>query len=220
VLIQDYVEGEDQSEILARHECLREILELNNDLLKKIHQIETADVEAFWYPDDAWHKVHVPWHIYMTDEIDETLKSIAKCIPNIIIRNKVRMVLRRLREYINKKNYKLTVLHGDFAPQNIVVTKNDGLRCLDFERARIGDRIWDYAYYFGWLQRQDKKAEQIWKDIIQSEFTPQQQEYFEFYSILFHTWTIRDGHDYKKSTLRASRGQLSYEILSNWAGVK
>lgn len=220
VLVQDYAEGQDQNEILKKHECKMEILELTNNLLKQIHQINCEDVEAFWYPDDEWHKVHVPWHIYMTDEIDDKLGSLAKSVPDTAARNKVRMVLRRLREYINKQQTELVAIHGDFAPQNIVVTKDGKLRCLDFERARIGDAMWDYAYYYGWLQRKDKKTAYMWYEIVKAQLTPQEFEYFEFYTVLFHTWTICDIFEYKKNSLRAQRGEKSREILYAWAGVK
>lgn len=220
VLIQDYVAGEDQSQLLMRHGCQRQVLELTKDLLEKIHTIPRSDVEEFWYPEDTWHKVHVPWHMYMSEEIDETLRSLSKSLPDMVVRNKVRMVLRRLKEYILKKNHAIVPLHGDFAPQNIVVTKDSQLRCLDFERARLGDGLWDYAYYCGWLERQDSNVATVWREMMLQKFSASEYEKFDFYTILFHAWTIRDTFDYKKNSLRSVRATKSQELLTQWAKKK
>ncbi len=213
VLIQDYVAGVDQSVVIEKDRCRKSLLELTNKLLEQIHAVSRKDVEVFWYPYDAWHKVHIPWEQYISEEIDETIEALPKSIGNRDVRSFVRMSLRRLKEYVGKKSAKLVPLHGDFTPANIVVTKDGTLRCLDFERARIGDILWDYAYYCGSLERADEKVAALWKQIVAEQFSPEEVKIFNYYCVLFHAWTIRDTFEYKKNTLRQDRALQSKEIL-------
>jgi aminoglycoside phosphotransferase (APT) family kinase protein len=215
VAIQDYQKGIDQGELLKEKKCRKPLLSLSFDTLQKIHAIPVKEVEEFWYPDDTWHKVHIPWHVYIAEEIDLTIKSLNKSIENETLRDAVKKSLNWLRDYTQSGKAQIVPLHGDFAPQNIVVSKGNEMRILDFERARIGDRIWDYAYYYGWLQRSDKEAADYWCELVQGKFTPDEQKVYHAFTVLFHAWTVRDIYDYKKNSLRAKRAEKSLTLLKS-----
>jgi thiamine kinase-like enzyme len=154
----------------------------------------------------------------MAEEIDLTMKSLSKNLKNAKVRESVRKVLTDLRKYVASDRTKLVPLHGDFAPQNIVVSQeneNPELRILDFERARIGDNLWDYAYYYGWLQRTDLEAAVTWRRTVEESCSKEEIKMFDAFVILFHAWTIRDIFDYKKNTLRAARGEKSIKLLES-----
>lgn len=215
VVIQDYRKGMDLRDMLAEKKCQLPLLQQSFDTLKMIHAIPVSDVEEFWYPDDTWHKVHIPWSNYIVEEIDLTMKMLKKSIPDEGLRKSIRAVLKDLRETIAAGGSTLVPLHGDFAPQNIVVADDKKIRVIDFERARIGDRIWDYAYYYGWLQRVDAEVALQWKNLVQGDFTQDEMTRFHAYTVLFHAWTVRDIFEYKKNSIRARRGQQSIRILAS-----
>lgn len=220
VLLQDYLPGKDQNEYLPAEECGEWLLEATFKMLGKIHAIPTTQVEKFWYPEDAWHKVHVAWHIYLSDEIDLTLKQLSRVLPDESCRTHVRASLHMLRDYVIGQTAPLKPLHGDFSPQNIIVTPNGELRILDFERARIGDALWDYAYFYGWLQRKFPNSTEYWWGLVTKKFTPTEQEMIQLYTILFHAWTVRDILQYKTNELRARRAEQSRMLLEKWARHK
>lgn len=215
VVVQDYQKGIDQGELLKEKKCRKPLLSQSFEMLEEIHKIPVKDVEEFWYPDDTWHKVHIPWDTYITEEVDMTIQSLKKSIKKTGLRDSIKQSLKWLRAYVQSGKASIVPLHGDFAPQNIVVGEESKMRILDFERARIGDRIWDYAYYYGWLQRSDKEAADYWCELIRASFTAAEQKVFHTYVVLFHAWTVRDIYDYKKNSLRAKRAEKSLELLAS-----
>lgn len=227
VLVQDFLDGQNQLAFMKnRPENIQDVLEHVFDMVRSIHQIPVHDVEEFWYPDDiSAHKVHVPWHRYIEGEIRLTMESIKAFDLSTEQKQKLQQELQQLLVYAQTQDYPVGPLHGDLAPLNIIFSEHDEnsvcARMLDFERARIGDPLWDYAYYCGWLDRDLPKAVSIWQQLIQRPDAAQQlglerrQEVFNRYRLLFHAWTTRDSIEYKGSELRSDRAKVSLLWLQN-----
>ncbi|MCX7997215.1 MAG: histidine phosphatase family protein [Patescibacteria group bacterium] len=219
VLLQDYKPGEDLMQYFSRNTgCSKHLMDQAFTLLKQIHSIPLDDVAEYWYPEDSWHKVHIPWRNFMADEVDFTISQLAVVLPDRGIEMKVRRELEILRRYVASESVKLVPLHGDFSPQNIVLTSDGKLRVLDFERARIGDSLWDYGYFYGWLQRKQPELAEYWDGLIRNTVSDEQFGFYRRFAILFHAWTLRDVLEYKGNPIRAERAEVSRKILLEWAG--
>jgi aminoglycoside phosphotransferase (APT) family kinase protein len=115
--------------------------------------------------------------------------------------------------------YPLVPLHGVFSPHNIIVGTKDGdacvMRIIDFERARIGDRVWDLVYLYGRLQILDEQIAQSWKSVFWNELTADEQKRFDLYWFLFHAWTVRDGIADRTNEMRYIRGEKALRLLQS-----
>jgi broad specificity phosphatase PhoE/aminoglycoside phosphotransferase (APT) family kinase protein len=214
VLVQDYIEGRDQNEALTGGECGKETVARAYELLKRIHAIPSNEVAEFWYPDDATHKVHLPWKSFICGEIAETIRAVPYMgLPEAAYTSLIDD-LEALMSYASQSQYGQVPLHGDFAPQNLIVAPGGRVeRVVDFERARIGDPLWDMAYYYGWLQRKDIALADAWRRLIDQD-VKEHAGIFGAYVSLFHAWTVRDVSDYTTSTLRARRAKESRDLLA------
>jgi broad specificity phosphatase PhoE/aminoglycoside phosphotransferase (APT) family kinase protein len=226
VLVQDFLEGENQVDYLNAHS--KQTMAMLTDTLKQIqaiHAIPVSDVAEFWYPDDTSpHKVHAPWHRYIATEIDETLTAVAQLELSTDRVKAVEKALSRLAKLVRTQTDGLVPLHGDLSPQNIVVGQSSQgkaccIRILDFERGRIGDPVWDYAYYAGWLDRDLPQIVDQWDAMVSQELSSGRDddallERYRLYRVLFHAWTARDGLEYVGSDLRQSRGSASVDWLA------
>jgi probable phosphoglycerate mutase len=222
VMMQDFLEGTNQADFIREHpELADRTIDHVYAILKKIHTIPVEDVEAFWYPDDVSpYKVHVPWHVYICGEIQETLKALPSTPLSKTVKTRATKMLENLFEYAKSRNYKEVPIHGDLSPQNIIVAIKDEAcyfgRVLDFERARIGDPLWDLAYYWGWIDRDaPEQLVEYWRATIVHDYTARQQEIIEWYRVLFHCWTVHDIQDYKGCNLRSQRAESSIHWLEH-----
>lgn len=219
VMLQDFLEGDNQAEFIEKHpELAARTIDHIYAILKKIHIIPVEDVEAFWYPDDASpYKVHVPWHVYICGEIQETLKALPATPLSKAVKARATTILKNLFEYAKSREYREVPLHGDLSPQNIIFAIREETCCfgrvLDFERGRIGDPLWDLAYYWGWIDRDASQLIEFWQAKIEQDYTEKQQEIIEWYRVLFHCWTVRDIQDYQESNLRSERAEGSIKWL-------
>lgn len=219
VMLQDFLEGSNQAEFIQTHpELASRTVDHLYSILKKIHAIPVEDVEAFWYPDDASpYKVHVPWHIYICGEIQETLSALPTTPLSDSVKKKAAGILKKLFTYAKSRSYIEVPLHGDLSPQNIIVSMNQNTCCfgrvLDFERGRIGDPLWDLAYYWGWIDRDAVQLLEYWHDKVTQDYTAEQQKIIEWYRVLFHCWTVRDTQAYHESSLRSERAVGSMNWL-------
>lgn len=216
VLLQDYKDGQDQNQHFEnRLKCGKDIIERTFALAGRIHSIPVSDVAEFWYPEDAWHKVHIPWSAYIEGELSATLARLPEVLPDEAMRRKIDAELQLLGCYVASEDYKLVPIHGDFAPQNIVVTVNGLLRVLDFERARIGDPLWDLAYYYGWLQRKNRDLGACWDGLVRKSLDAEAFLQYRRFALLFHAWTLRDTLEYASSPLRAEHAKASLNVLQS-----
>lgn len=218
VLIQDYHAG------YTLNDCLKDhlgtaigVLPAIYRNLSKIHKIPVEDVYSFWYPEDWNRHEHPTWDRYIVHEIGRTLqqmKSIELPRESMIM---VSEHLSRLEQYVKLKEYKTVPLHGDPLPSNFIITHTKGAcrvaRVIDFERARIGDHLWDFVYLYGFLERKSVASARAWKTIVMKQMSSQDKTAFSWYRTLFHAWTVRDMVDYEGVDKRNKRGEKSLEIL-------
>ncbi|NCN58901.1 hypothetical protein COW99_04685 [Candidatus Roizmanbacteria bacterium CG22_combo_CG10-13_8_21_14_all_38_20] len=216
VIIQDYANGKDQSACIKSKHSSKQLLQDIYTNITKLHQLPLEQVQDFWYPDDWEEKAHPNWKLYMQTEINHTITSLYKTnLPMKSLAYTLRN-LSKLEEYINSDKYALVPLHGDLVPKNIIVDHNgdcEFIRLVDFERARIGDALWDLVYYYGHLQRLDLKLQDAWQDCFWGSLSKERKEIFELFLTLFHAWSVRDMEEYKDDTKRGNLGCKSLNIL-------
>ena len=154
VLVQDYVEGVEQDVCLAEHP--QQMGQLLNSLfheLTAIHALPVQEVKDFWLPPGTSEFRN--WKPFMLSNINLTLHMGKDDAVNAKTEAYVCTALSFLKEYIRSGTYEVVPIHGDVAPGNIILSHKNKqctlLRIIDFERTRIGDRLWDLAYYWGWL---------------------------------------------------------------------
>lgn len=222
VLIQDYNEGVEESVCLKYHPA--QVYKLQQDIyqnVKKIHALKKEEVMDFWEPND-WYESYPSWNskygdLYLVHELNLTVDKLQQLATNKTLFKKVALSLAELKKYIVSGLYPLVPLHGDLAPQNLIVSHQKRhcylVRILDFERVRIGDAMWDYVYYYGWLERENTGVAQAWKNLFWKGLSSKRRKYFELYRILFHAWTVRDGIEYTKNRERQLLAKKSLEIL-------
>ena len=125
--------------------------------------------------------------------------------------------LTELKQYILDDNHTLVPIHGDPGSGNFIIAEENHscklIRIIDFEWARQGDGLWDFAYFWGWLERDNREASFLWKKILEEKI-PQHMNRLNQFRLLFHAWTVRDMHDYKDKEIRLRRGKKSLELLA------
>jgi broad specificity phosphatase PhoE/aminoglycoside phosphotransferase (APT) family kinase protein len=218
VLIQDYVSGVEQRVSLEKGHDMKTVFAELLSILDQLYAIPVSDVHAFWIPDDWDNNSHQTWKEYMQEEITKTRQALAAFTKIEQYHSNIQTKLYKLNRYINARQRTFVPIHGDLAPNNIILTPQEQscsfIRLLDFERAQIGDRLWEYAYYYGWLQRESTSAAAAWLYLISPRLEPEEQIVFNLYSILFHAWTARDTITYKGDTSREKLGMQSLCILT------
>jgi len=214
VFVQDFVNGVHQGKCLKHHH--KNMPNLLKDIYKKleeIHKLPVEDVHTFWFPQVD--KQFQSWRTFMMFNINLTIHYLSGS--NIDKERNIRICdqLRELRGYIQDNKYARVPLQGDLAPENIIVSHTSGklIRIIDFEWARIGDALWDYAYYYGWLEREDEATAREWHTLLEGKMSKKNMDIIHLYRILFHAWTMRDMQEYKGSRIRLRRGKRSREIL-------
>jgi hypothetical protein len=90
--------------------------------------------------------------------------------------------------------------------------KSGSVRIIDFEFTRFGDKLWDYVYLWGFLERESISAAKIWFDILRHKFADNLDQLF-LYKTLFHVWSIRDMFDYTNMKKVRNRGSNSFRAL-------
>ncbi len=216
VLIQDYVTGVEQDICILEHpKKAGKVLKSIYAELHKIHQIPTQEVQKFWLPPGE--KQFRSWKPFMLSNINLTLHMGQDGIWEKEAEKYIISVLSFLKDYIRNGNYEVVPIHGDMSSGNIIIShkKEDCtlLRFIDFERTRMGDRLWDVAYYWGWLERENAHVAHIWEKIIEKEFSKKDKKVLSAFRILFHAWTVRDMLEYQDDPIRQQRGEQSREIL-------
>ena len=223
-VLQDYKKGDEQGECLANcTESTQSILKQTYDIIRKVHAIPVEDVKDLWMTDDWEEKAHPTFQEYFKKEIRQTMDKVQQLTDiSDTVKAGIKADLQELYQYLKESTICLSPLHGDLSPHNFVIqhsAENNGcmvIRILDFERARIGDSLWDYAYYYGWIQRMDADLAKQWKEIMWHDFSESQKKAFMLYWTLFHAWTIRDMVDYEGNATRKRRGERSRELLTQF----
>jgi|GEM_PF-1925193 len=218
VLVQDYVDGVEQEVCLREHpKQARQLLKQIYHELQMIHQIAPSKVREFWTPPDDTPTQN--WKPFMLSNINLTLHMMNESSFEIKTIDLITKSLRYLKDYIRGNDYKVVPIHGDVAPGNIIVShkKNQCMlvRIIDFERTRLGDRLWDLAYYWGWLERDDEESAHNWYRILEKELNKKELRALYAFRILFHAWTVRDMIEYANDPVRQNRGNRSIYILSH-----
>lgn len=216
VLVQDFVEGHESKACIQAHtkQCgtfLKDIY----DVLDKIHTLPIREVESFWRP--PVEKPFLSWKNFMHYNINLTLHSLQDFDLPDTVKETIARELANLRTYILSDAYELVPIHSDPGSGNFIIGHEDGTcrlkRIIDFEWARIGDGLWDYAYYWGWLERDNYVVSQEWKRILE-EKNSSHMDLLNKFRILFHAWTVRDMIDFKDRPIRLRRGKKSLKLLS------
>lgn len=217
VLMFDYLRGETLTTCV--HQNHTSIPQLHRKLfavLNNIHSIPSEGVRVFWTPHDWGSAKHPVWEEYIGGQIERILVQINHfdlSSETIVI---VSRRLKKLNEYLAKDRL-WKPIHGDVAPQNIIVDHAGKMcvfqRLVDFDRARIGDPVWDFVYYLGWLERMQKDVAAQWKTLCIESLKTEERIVFEEYRILFHAWTLLDTIDYKKDPERQRIGTISRILL-------
>lgn len=216
VIVQDYMDGISLDHCLKDHpKNIGKILTMVYKELSKIHNLNKNEVSKFWISpvEDQFQT----WKPYMTFNINMTLHMLEELG---LESEKVAMIsdkLEGLKKYLKSDEYRLVPIHGDLASGNIIIDHKNReckfIRLIDFEWARIGDPLWDLAYFWGWLERKNAEVALLWKKIISDKLTADELNVLDCYRILFHTWTVRDLVEYKGEPFRERRGKKSREIL-------
>ncbi len=215
VMIQDYVEGDVIRQCFLNHpEKVDDLLKRVFKTLEEIHRLPLGEVESFWKPplDEQFFN----WKNYMLLNINMTLHIIQESILDDAVYSSVQEALSCLKDYVREERYALEPIHGDVGSDNIIVHHNKScrlIRIIDFEWARIGDGLWDYAYFWGWLERNNQQVADKWRKILEIHLQDQMVQ-LNWYRILFHAWTVRDMTEYKDHPIRQRRGRKSAEILA------
>jgi probable phosphoglycerate mutase len=216
VFVQDFVKGVSQKSCLShQHKGMHTLLAGIYKMVEQIHALPVDDVKGFWFPQVD--KQFQSWRTFMLFNINMTADYMRG---SQVQKEKKEYILKRLqslKHYIQENKYPRMPLHGDLAPENIITCHTDHrcnlTRIIDFEWARVGDPLWDYAYYWGWLEREDEFTGGLWYEFLSAKLGKKHQQALELYRVLFHAWTMRDTQDYKGSRIRERRGKRSREIL-------
>ncbi len=214
VLIQDYVAGDVIKKCFTEHpQKVDALLEKVYQALDQVHDLPVDDVKGFWQP--PLDEQFIPWKNYMLLNINMTLHIVQEKIVTEDTYMRIEESLSCLKDYVREERYALEPIHGDVGSDNIIVHHTSScqfVRLIDFEWARIGDGLWDFAYFWGWLERNNDEVAEKWKKLLLRHL-PDQMIQLEWYRILFHAWTVRDMLEYKDSPIRIRRGKKSLEIL-------
>jgi len=216
VLIQDYIEGTEQETCLHDHpQQAKNVLRYIYDELHAIHQIPTTDVQEFWTPPVT--KQFQSWKPFMLYNINLTLHMAQDTVFDQKTERRIFQALGCLKDYIREGAYARVPIHGDVAPGNIILSHGKTtcklVRIIDYEWTRIGDRLWDLAYYWGWLERNNFSVALVWRAILNEHLSKKEQKALEWFRVLFHVWTVRDMFEYEGDSIRQERGKKSKEIL-------
>ncbi|CAN5140373.1 hypothetical protein BH09PAT2_BH09PAT2_10170 [soil metagenome] len=216
VLVQDFVEGEESKTCIQIHaNQSNTFLEDIYEILRKIHAIPASDVESFWKP--PVEKPFLSWKNFMHSNINLTLHSLQDFDLSEEIKKNVEHELSDLRESILSDTCSLVPIHSDPGSGNFIIGHEDGTcrlkSIIDFEWARIGDALWDFAYYWGWLERDNMVVAREWKKILE-KYLPEEMVRLNQFRLLFHGWTVRDIQDYKDQPIRLRRGKKSLSLLA------
>ncbi|MBP9691033.1 histidine phosphatase family protein [Candidatus Woesebacteria bacterium] len=216
VLIQDYVEGDVIKNCFTDHpEKTEKLLQTVFEKLQAIHNLPHSEVTEFWQPPTE--KQFLEWKNFMILNINMTLHMIQEGTLEGKALEHIQESLSYLKDYVREKHGKITPIHGDVGTDNIIVAHDSGcnlIRIIDFEWARIGDPLWDFAYFWGFIERDNPDVAVMWRTILEKNL-PDQMIQLEWYRILFHAWSVRDMVEYKESTLRQRRGKKSVGILTD-----
>lgn len=216
VLVQDFVEGSVIKQCFLKHpEKTQPLLEKVYQSLTRIHSLAPQEVKNFWKPPlDAQF---LTWSNFMILNINMTLHMIQEGELADEHLSHVQEALSCLKDYVREGRYEMVPIHGDVGSDNIIVAHDPGcklIRLIDFEWARIGDSLWDFAYFWGWIERDNSEAALIWKKILEKRL-PDQMIQLNWYRILFHAWTLRDMVEYTENPIRLRRGKKSLQILQS-----
>lgn len=218
-VIQDYQSGRQLRSLVEENktELVVQSLVKVYDLMFEIWKIPVKNVESFWLPND-WLQTNQPtWNQYLREQIDATRLF----INNNFSKDTISDVVKKLEDYdtLLIASDLWVPLHGDLIPENVVVN-DEGIvvRILDFERARIGDRVWDLAYFEGKLSHYGQSIADSWKSIYWAGLSGYEKKRYELLSILFHVWTIRDGWNQAKNLRVHNNALSSFQTLKNSHG--
>ena len=215
VLVQDFVKGYVSKECIQNNAInSKSYLQDIYDVLSQIHNLPSNEVESFWRP--PVEKPFISWQNFMHYNINLTLHALHDFDIREDLKEQVARELSDLRAYILKRSSPEVPIHGDPGSGNFIIDEVDGVcrlkRIIDFEWARMGDRLWDFAYHWGWLERDNYNVSQVWKQILEQHI-PQDMPRLNQYRLLFHAWTVRDMLDYKDKPIRLRRGKKSLSLL-------
>lgn len=182
--------------------------------MTNIWRLPVAEVESFWIPTE-WDQTDTPsWEQYINSEIQATRLFLQNTFHGDAVLSSITLLEELDSTAI--EYMQLVPLHGDLIPENIIVNDNGAVvRILDFERARIGERVWDLVYFEGKLSHYDESLARLWKDCYWNELNDNEKNRYYLFSSLFHTWTMRDGWDQPIDSRLYFNAQRSYQILTN-----
>lgn len=186
------------------------------EMIQRIHNLPIDEVRQFWFAQSVDKSVLTQWKDFMGKAIKRARKVISQNKYRGV--KKYRKILDALEKYI-KDTIDESPIHGDFSSENIIVESDCDGKCnckriIDFELVRVGDRLWDYAYLYGWIERIDVSFAIEWKEVLKHKLHSDEIEKIEWYRILFHLWTIADMEDYPGNEVITWRGEQSIKLIT------
>ncbi len=122
-----------------RREQMEEIYKRVIDILVLIHTTATAHIaECSLLKNRIFDYEHLRWETgYFIERFAETLRNVSAGSPAL------KYDFHRLATMVD--SFPKTIIHRDFQSQNVMVTKGEIPRLLDFQGARIGPPAYDVA---------------------------------------------------------------------------
>jgi thiamine kinase-like enzyme len=213
IVIQDYVVGDTlESCIEKRIDSLAALMPQLLQSIQTIHRIPVHEVYSFWNPPR-----YTTWDRFLLGEIRHMYSAIRS---STVLNREANMIVARhlhtLEQYLQHQAYQSVPLHGDLGPSNIIVSLTDTAGCVprivDFERARIGDPLWDYVYLQGFLERIEPVVAAEWNTQVVELIDTNQQQVYDAYRTLFHVWSVWDMLELQTDIAHV-RGKRSLELL-------
>lgn len=150
-LVMEYVEGSTLHEYFeADNETVGMIGSCANTL-SKIHSIKDT---APWQDKRNVIESKKSWIDYINKRQDsyKSIKDIDE-----VDHNKLRIKLTNFTKLLESSEIKLTPLHWDYNPQNIIIDSNQVVAVLDAESHKVGDPLADIGIFLYWLHLYKKE---------------------------------------------------------------
>lgn len=214
IIIQDFIDGIEQSELIdSKSEKIIDIQDQIFQAISKFHMVKLENILSILGAKYNYKTLEADWKLFLISNIEDTLNTLDKMK---FADEKLNLFQNSLDSLV-QSDYPLTPIHGDFSYLNIIVSDSDAgckfERIIDFDRFRIGDKLWDLVYYGGFIERENQQLGSVWYEILKQNLSESEWSRVEPYRLLFHLWSVRDMYTYQDNEKRQELGTKSQEVL-------